>query len=584
MDIKNIIVKEYLESLTEKDELNRIFPLLLETRNFQILSKPKEYLGIMEYGKDIVAIGIDEDGIKKRFYFELKGGVDRDITEENFYGKDGIQDSLTQASYNKFVSSYPKFEHLPLKIIIVHNGIIKGTVQSTLENVFVQYSSTLENTTFERWDIHKLTLLFSQYLFSPYLLISDKSIRLLNRVLINLSTYEGILPDFPELIDSILCREKWKYSGKTISRKWKVVFESIKLLAFIIYSESKEHNNLDIAKRYLSQLVLKFWHWILVNKLEENKQVKSYFENILGFFFHILDEYFKRNLPVALVKDGVFFDDAGRYEQVGYTLRTFNFLEYFLLFLKMDSYYSASSDANATRAILVMLLNANNVSSRPLLDSHSITVVNILIFLIEQNDYKSARSYLSNIFTNLQWAKDSYNRLPDANNNIENVIRLIVKQEKSIYYSDSTSPLISVLLEFVALLNLEEDYYRYRDFILKHKIDLGVFVPHKGENSTSMELSDYPELGLEEQLFSMSFNDGYQSELRLTKHNLENGSHNTPIDFSEFKEKIMNRADEFDYQYRTDKAGYSFLKDLAHIFFQTPFFPDKWRKLQVAGS
>ena len=34
---------------------------------------------------------------------------------------------------------------------------------------------------------------------------------------------------------------------------------------------------------------------------------------------------------------------------------------------------------------------------------------------------------------------------------------------------------------------------------------------------------------------------------------------------------------EFTYEYRTDKAGYSFLRDLAHIYNKTPYFPDKWR-------
>ena len=67
MDIKNIVVKEYLESLTEKNELNYIFPILLESLGFIILSKPTEYLGIQEYGKDIVAVGFDDDGIKIRF-------------------------------------------------------------------------------------------------------------------------------------------------------------------------------------------------------------------------------------------------------------------------------------------------------------------------------------------------------------------------------------------------------------------------------------------------------------------------------------------------------------------------------------
>ena len=56
MNIKPIIVKSYLESLTEERELNRIFPILLTSLGFEILNKPTENKGLPEYGKDIVMI------------------------------------------------------------------------------------------------------------------------------------------------------------------------------------------------------------------------------------------------------------------------------------------------------------------------------------------------------------------------------------------------------------------------------------------------------------------------------------------------------------------------------------------------
>ena len=76
MNIRPLIVKTYLESLTEESELNRIFPLLLTSLNFEILSKPTENKGLQEFGKDVIAVGkdifIDKDdssyGKKKRFY------------------------------------------------------------------------------------------------------------------------------------------------------------------------------------------------------------------------------------------------------------------------------------------------------------------------------------------------------------------------------------------------------------------------------------------------------------------------------------------------------------------------------------
>jgi hypothetical protein len=574
MEIKNIVVKEYLESLTEKNELNYIFPILLEAMGFNILSKPTEYIGIQEYGKDIVAVGIDEDKIKKRFYFELKGGTDRNITEENFYGKDGIQDSLTQASYNEFVSAFPEFENLPLKIVIVHNGVIKGNVQSTLENFFVKTTNSLNNITFERWDISRLTNLFSEKLFGAYLLTDPQSTKLFNRVLVNLNAANEISRDFIELIDSLFKKEVWK-KNKKLPRKWQLLFETLKLITFVIYTECKDYNNFEITKRYLTHLILKYWHWILKNKLENDKEVLSYFNEFTIFYFRVLIEYFSRTIPIALLKDGLYSETGGRYEQIGYAKRTFEFLEYYTVVQRVVHLYPENPNIKAVEQQLVKIILANNVCYRPLIDIHSIALINIINFFIDLGSIQNAKNYLKIVLEQLRYAKEKLNFLPDANNSIENVIKLTVTGIKPVYYSDSTSPLLAVLMEYVVLFDMKEEFNVMKEFILKHEIDLGLFVPHHSINSVSKHLISDTENDLEEQLFSKSVKDGYQSELSMTKMIYED------LDYESFKEILSKRKDEFQYEYRTDKAGYSFLKDLAHIYFNTPFFPDKWRNIEL---
>ncbi|MDI5888465.1 hypothetical protein [Flavobacterium yafengii] len=574
MDIKNIVVKEYLESLTEKNELNRIFPILLESMGFTVLSKPTEYLGLPEYGKDIVAVGIDEDGIKKRFYFELKGGADKDITDSNFYGKDGIHDSIIQASYNDFISAFPEFEKLPLKIVIVHNGIIKGNVQRTLENLFLKTQENLKNISFDRWDISRLTLLFSEKLFGEYLLVDSQSTKLFNRVLVNLNTTDGITSDFVDLLEVILLKEEWKKSKK-LSRRWQLLFETFKLIGFIIYTESKEYNNLEIAKRYLTHLVIKFWHWILKNNLENDKAVTKYFDQVFNFYYKVLLEYFKRTIPIANLKDGLSSEHSGRYEQIGYTKRTFEYLEYFCFILNVERFYNKKVNDKAMHLQLVNIINQNNVSCRPLIDIHSSVIISILNLFIDFGELQNAKNYLKLVLRQIKYAKENLDFIPDANNSIENVIRFTVTGVKPVYFSDSTSPILTVLMEYLALLDMEEEYDVMKEFILVNKIDLGLFVPYHGINSSSNHLISDKENDLEEQLFSKSFRDGYQSETRLTKN------FDKDLNFEEFKIKIVNKKTEFEYNYRTNQAGYPFLKDLAHNYFQTPFFPDKWRDLII---
>jgi hypothetical protein len=578
MDIKPIIVRKYLESLTESDELDMIFPILLESKGFRILTKPKEFKGFPQYGKDVVAVGKDfQDGQLKRFYFEIKGGEDRHITTQTYKKDDGIRESLLEAKDKKFTSSYKNFDSLPLKIVLVHNGETKANVREVFEDFVQKEFPETGDIEFGQWDISELTKLFAENLFGAYLLTDQKTTALFNRVLVNLNVNDGVQRDFVELIDVLLFeKENWQSSyEKTLPRKWKLIFESLKLISFILYTESKEYNNLEIVKRHLTHLILRFWYWILKNKLENNRTVVACYTQLFFFYRKVLIEFFERTIPIAIIKDGLHAEKSGRYEQIGYTIRTFDYLKYLCFIINVDKVllkekFRATDSIN----ILSEVLNNNSVCAKPLIDIHSLPIMDALNLLIASNDPVHAKTYLNEVFSYIKIRKDKYDILPDASNSIENVIKLTVTGEKPIYYSDSTSPILSVLLEYLAILDMKESYEFMRDFIIEKEIELGVFVPHHGINSVSKHLIEDSENDLEEQLFSQSVNDGYQSE--LTVKDLLSSK---PLSFEDFKAKIQARRNEFEYDYRTDKVGFPFLKDLAHIYFNTPYFPDKWRVL-----
>lgn len=575
MDIKPIVVREYLESLTEDGELDYIFPLFLESQGFIILSKPTESKGVSQYGKDVVAVGIDfKDGIEKRFYFELKGGGDRHITPSTYAKDDGIRMSLYEAKDRKFEFTNKEHETLPLKIVLVHNGGVKASVKDTFEGFVRQHFPPENGIEFDRWGISELTHLFSEYFFGEYLLVDRESTRLFNKILVNLDVEDGVSVNFIRLLD-VMFGKMQKKCRTPLSREWKMLFESLRLIGFIIYTESKDYNNLDIAKRYLTHLVLRFWYWILKHKLENQKAVTVYFDKILRLYSDVMAEYFQRTLPIANLPDGLYAETGGSYEQLGYTFRTFGYIQYLCWFIKV--FANEDNRKELVQKLLVPVLNYNSVSSRPLLDVHSIPITDVLMLLIEVGEMESARNYLSQVLFYIKLGKEKYDRIPDANNQEKSVIKFVVTKEKPIYYSDTTSLLLAVLMEFIAILDMESLYNEMKTFIHQFKIDIGIFVPHHGEHSTSKNLTEYPDEDLEEQLFSKEFfNDGYQRNISLYK------GLDGELSFEDFKQEFMERKEEFTYIYRTDKAGYGYLRDLAHIYFRTPYFPDKWRV--IAGE
>ncbi len=575
MNTDRLFVKEYLETLKEKEELSVIFTFLLEAMGFRIFSKPKENYGLKEYGKDIVAVGKDEDGFKKKFYFELKGGEDRHITERGIVKDDGISSSLVDAVTVPDDYSATVNEDLQLVVVIVHNGIVKGSASRLLNETIMRVQKLNPEVKFDRWGIEKLTELFSDNLFGPYLLSNNVIRKRFNRVLINFDSIQEVSTDFKELLRLILFDNEWNSKSNRITKFWKRRLKSTELIAFILYRVSVANNNLGIIEKHLRQMILEFWFWILKNKLENQKGVKKYFDNLYSVYYHVLTEYVKRGLKVALKKDGLHYPNGGQYEQVGYTLRTHDFISTLVYALNLVP----NSDPNYDKTVNVLenVIEMNSVSARPLLDIHSLPIYDVLLFFLKHDKMELANKHIETVFAYIEFAKVNSNRLPDASNNPMNLIKLFATGEKPIYYVDETSPLLAMLIEFTVLLDNEGLYVKIRDFALENEIDVALFVPHHGIDSKSKHLIEDIENDLEEQLFSKSVQDGYQVSLELRNDNGDTKS------FEEFAKSLIECKNEFTYDYRTDRSGYRVLKDLAHFHFKTPYFPDRWRRFLTSS-
>lgn len=586
--MKTTIIREYLESLTESEELDSIFPILLEAMNFKIVSTPKMTKGLAQYGKDVVATGVDAiDGVEKRFYFEIKGGADRHITTTNFQSNDGIRESLIEAKDRPFNDpSNPKFSRLPIKIVLVHNGIIRHNVKETFDGFIEREFPALAHAPkigyfkrlcrkrkirkdfdFERWDIFRLTELFNQQLFGEYLLSSEEDVLRFKRVLVQLGNPQSDFNDFYALVDGLLRKLSPKDITSTMPRGNKMIFASLRMVAFVVYTYAFESKNLEPAKRSLPFLLLRTWAWVIRNKLHGSKEYLEMFSKLVQIYLLTLEKYFGKLIPVAILEHGLHFDQGGRYEQIGYPIRVLDFLGYLAFYsecLELGLIEQPKEFPAVADSPIFSLIVFNNESARPLLDNHSIEISLILNSLIKI-DKAEAAAYLSKILDGIIIGKEVANRLPDAGNNIEVVVRYIVTGKKSVYFKESTSHLLGMIAEYFAVLGMRDEYSRLREFVTRTGIHLAVFVPFADADIPKLlpEVSDILETLIFQHQIAM---EGYQSEIILDE------------DFDHFVEKTKSKA-EFIYDYETDKLGLGSLRTLAHLFYRTPFFPDQWRSM-----
>lgn len=549
--MKNRILREYIESLKEDNELDYIFPILLQAMGFRIVSTPRNSKGQPQHGKDIVAIGYDTDNILYRWYFELKGNGAKDITTTNFNTADGVRDSLLEAKDVAYeCQSIPKFDELPVKIVFVHNGILQANAEPAF-NGFIKREFSDGN--FERWDIERLTLLFSEHLFEECIFADDACYTLFKKVLVMLDAPGWNTNDVDRIIDIFLTRcPISKTPNKRIVNK---TFAGLNLFLAIIFKNCKECDNLLPAKWSSDRIILKTWSWILQNKVENREIYYNNFMNIYDLHITIYDSYIHKLLPMALTYKGL-YQPMGTYsERVCYPLRCYDFLNDLLYYYLSTEWfeYEDMPSRNDQLRIVTNIIKQNSGFDVPLLDNHSITLVLLTRFVWgcgqpeDESVIKDFFEYIDRLCANVILRHKRQNIFPEFYNNVKEVCASMFKKSED--YVDSSSMYLLVLVEILAFFRQKTNYKYLGKEIKASKVNLQIPLP----------------------IF-----DEYL-EVNLFDHHLHNemcvkSSICLPDTLEAFLKTFKIKYKPISF--RTKKIGLSPLLLLAHIHYKTEFFPN----------
>jgi len=564
MGTDNIIVGEYLASLSEDEELDKIFPLMLRLKGYRIVRTAKDAKGQPQHGKDIIAIGVDDDGIKKRFYFELKGHAAKDIDSESIAAKDGVSMSLHELRYVEYTdSSIPGFNELPVKVMFVHNGIVKPNAMLLFEGIVKELFTGRE---FQRWGIHELTDQFSRYLFGEYLLTDEENIRLFKKTLVLLTAPDYDLRDFKELISRLLAND-----AKVDSRVFSKLFSTLNLLAFLIYHYSKEADYLEPAKIAINEIILQTWSWILKSKLEKRKAVIREFRKLLHTQYVMLDDYFNKTLPAASLQDGLFSERGGPFEDIGYSMRAMEYISFLLYYFHLEQFapeFNGRLNEEALKTLvdrqiqaLITVIDSNIGCRRPLLDRHSKPVLLVALYILEftksDSQYRNwLNNYIVSCLDNILMIHMARKRYPEFNDNEQALIEYASTGTRPYDYSDKSSMMIMIFIELLAILD-NKDIYIQTKKNFSTIVNLQTVYP----NTTT------PDIDLEQMYFGGNINDYMAVESSIV----------LPETFEEFLQFVASRP-KYHVNFRTDAIGLPFLKYLASITNRNDIFPGDWRR------
>ncbi|AVH30660.1 hypothetical protein ACHQDA_10795 [Vibrio fluvialis] len=278
-----LILKQYLASLRERQELDAVLPELLSSMGMNVFISPTR--GVKEYGVDIAAVGQVNDQEEKVYLFSVKSG---NLTRETWNGSadQALRPSLDEIQDSFILSRLPP-EHRDKKIVICL--CFGGDVNSGIRQEVTGYEqrNTRDNISFEEWNGDKLSELIQQYLLKEELLPSSSQ-ALLRKSLALLEEPESSSKHFSLLIDDVL-------SNATDADSIASSITRINVCLWVLFSWCRDGGNLEAAYLSSERALLLAWDKVKDHYTGRNKPSKS-FDSILDTYQQITDCYVDRCL------------------------------------------------------------------------------------------------------------------------------------------------------------------------------------------------------------------------------------------------------------------------------------------------
>lgn len=565
--VDKVLVREYLSSLKEDGELDKILILLLESMGFQIIRTAKDTKGISQYGSDIIAIGKDKYDKEWLWQIEVKGHSQKDVNVNTFSGSDASFQSFIEALYTPIViAGNSEINKLPRRFVLAHNGITDAKFQPTFNGIIEKHLP--EKDEFEDWNIYKLSDLFSDHLFGSYIFTSNENERLFKRLIIFFTTPEYNFDELHSLFRNL--KDQLKSNNKfNDRRKFVNFFATINLIMQMTWHYADEEGNLNPAKYVINYCILNTWAFILEEKKEKRKKFLDQFDSLLKTQFRFLSDYYRKTFEVASSYRGLFNSKEFNFEQIGYSIRCYEYCDYLTYFYQLNNAFihdnqQVIQSLRAQKDSIRNLVGNNKEGfSKILFDDQLIAFHHFFSFMLS---YNSSGDEITNedafflietlqlVFEQFLFTKKIKGSYIYSSKDLTKLIIREFKKSDDTNYPDKQSIMLPVLIEYLAIFNLE--------FLIEN------FKPLLEDISLQLVR---PNFNLHPDIEVLMFMKNLDQENFVELIELEK------LDARDIIESRRN-ATRDKYTFRTVKAGYSFLITLAQSFYKNEPYPEEWRE------
>lgn len=447
-----LVIKEYLASLREREELDAVLPDLLSQMGMNVFSRPGR--GTRQDGVDVAAVGSIGGEEETVYLFSIKPG-DLRRPDWNNDSPQSLRPSLDQIQDSFIRNRLPK-QHRgkKIKICICVGGDIREEVRQDIEGYKDRYSD--EQVSFEEWNGDRIASLIESY-FLREELIPEAARSHLRKALALIDEPDASYKHFATLIDSILSEDTTK-----AARRIQLV-RQLSLCLWILFAWSRRQGNLESTYLAAELLLLRLWQ--ITREYVDKKHktaisIRSVYASVLNTYLIVGKAFFSKSvLPNASKLHGLssavrglatldinlrLFDLAGRTALHGLWLHW-----YAHTFPEGSDGRNVHLEASRTYAqTLKELITNNPILLLPIKDDQCIDVALGVLLLIMNGDNASIAGWLTQIVNRAVFAYKCHKPYPC---NIKAYHELLEHPQRNDAYRKNAT-VGSILYPFISIL------------------------------------------------------------------------------------------------------------------------------------
>lgn len=464
-----LIIKQYLSSLKERNELDVLLPDLLAMMGLNVFSKPS--IGTRQYGVDVAAFGKIDNGVETVYLFSIKCGDlgRKDWNSGNIQDLQSSLDEIREAYISTHLPS--EYQNQPVEICICFGGNLKESIRLNIAQYENKYQTN--DLTFSEWGGDKLTKLIEQHFLNEKLLPKNFQ-SMLRKSLALISEPTISYKHFSQLVFALSKAKENKDRIKSLRQ--------LRISLGVLIAWCKDENNLESA--YLSAELSLLHAWELA-KLSFDKKTKDAvamresLQSIFSAYLLLCDNFLQAKVLPHIDKKYALSQAIHSSNRVDINLKIFDLLSRVAMQgiwlqrgVLIEEQINNVCDLTLVKQrdkhylYIKQLINNNPMLFTPYKDEQAIDIVIAIYFLMHDNrNTNFVHDYLLEMLNRINFNFNIHSNYPCNINEYYKLIEHPLKLTEE-YRKENTkgSVLYPYIALFAATLNFDDIYKIVQEF------------------------------------------------------------------------------------------------------------------------